>query len=81
MVAMVTRQVLEDERPWQATTTAHPFIRKVRTMKNIDLVTPTERLLFTEQSLKQKSDRYFKYFIAFAAVYFVAQLVRPAFIF
>ena len=49
-------------------------------MKNIDLITSKERLLFTEQSLKQKSDRYFKYFIAFAAVYFVAQLVRPAFI-
>ena len=49
-------------------------------MKNIDLVTPTERLLFTEQSLKQKSDRYFKIFMAFAAVYFVAQFVRPALI-
>ena len=49
-------------------------------MKNIDLITSKERLLFTEQSLKQKSDRYFTYFMVFAAVYFVAQFVRPAFI-
>lgn len=49
-------------------------------MKNIDLVTSKERLIFTEQSLKQKSDRYFKYFMVFAAVYFVAEIVRPTFI-
>ena len=49
-------------------------------MKNIDLITSKERLLFTEQSLKQKSDRYFKIFIAFATVYFVAQFIRPALI-
>lgn len=49
-------------------------------MKNIDLVTSKDRLLFTEQSLRHKSDRYFKYFMIFAAVYFVGQLVRPAFI-
>ena len=49
-------------------------------MKNRDLITPSERLIFTRLSLKQKSDHYFKYFMVFAAVYFVAQLVRPAFI-
>lgn len=48
-------------------------------MKNIDLVTPKERLIFTEQSLKQKSDRYFKYFMVFAAAYFAVELMRPAF--
>jgi hypothetical protein len=46
-------------------------------MKNIDLVTPKDRLLFTEQSLRQRSDKYFKYFMVFAAVYFAAQFVRP----
>jgi len=49
-------------------------------MKNTDLVTPSERLLFTKQSNHQKTDRYFKVFMVFAAVYFVGQLVRPAFI-
>ena len=49
-------------------------------MKNIDLVTSKERLIFTEQSLKQKSDRYFKYFMVFAGFYFVAEIARIAFI-
>lgn len=49
-------------------------------MKNMDLVESKDRLIFTKQSHKQKSDRYFLIFMGFAAVYFLVQFVRPAFI-
>lgn len=43
-------------------------------MKN-DYITPEQRLLFTRDHVN-KSDRYFKYFMIFAAIYFAIEVVR-----
>lgn len=43
-------------------------------MKN-DYITPAQRLLFTRPHV-EKSDRYFKYFMMAAAIFFAIQMIR-----
>lgn len=42
---------------------------------NNDYITPEQRLLFTRDHVA-KSDRYFKYFMMAAAVFFAIQMIR-----